>query len=92
MNGNDIGTDRQYEQIAVECRSGYKVNDHPVAFTALGRRREVSEIVDRWYEGGIKPDEPVVDYFKVRTDDGSVFILRYAAHSDAWSVRYCIDA
>ena len=87
MKNNDICTDRDWEQIQVECYSGYKVNERPVAFTALGSRREVSEIVDHWYEGGIKPDEPVVDYFKVKTNDGNVFILQYAAHSDLWSIR-----
>jgi hypothetical protein len=87
MKNNDNGTGRDFEPIEVECCSGYKVNERPVAFTFLGRRREVSEILDRWYEGGINPDQPVIDYFKVKTNEGSIFILRYAARSDAWSIR-----
>ena len=75
-----------YEQIQVECYSGYKVNERPIAFTYQGSRSEVSEIVDRWYEGGIKPDQPAIDYFKVRTTDGSVCILRYLSAFDAWSM------
>lgn len=86
MKNISLGTDKGGEQIQVECYSGYKVDESPVVFTALGRRWEVSEIVDRWYEGGIKPDKPVVDYFKVKTEDGNVFILRYDAHSDIWSI------
>lgn len=87
MNKNDIVTDRHFEPIEVECHSGYKVNERPAAFTFLGRRWEVSEIVDRWYEGGMNPDKPVIDYFKVKTNEGSIFILRYASRSDVWSIR-----
>lgn len=75
------------EPVQVECYSGHKASERPVAFTWQGGRREVAEILDRWYEGGIEPDRPVVDYFKVKTYDGGVFILRYAAHSDIWSIR-----
>lgn len=76
-----------YEQIQVECYSGYKANERPIAFTYHGRRMEISEIIDRWYEGGVKPDQPVIDYFKVRTSEGQVFLLRYLSLFDAWSVR-----
>jgi hypothetical protein len=76
-----------YEQIQVECYSGYKANERPIAFTYHGRRLEISEIIDRWYEGGVKPDQPVIDYFKVRTSEGQVFLLRYLSLFDAWSVR-----
>jgi len=76
-----------YEQIQVECYSGYKANERPIAFTYQGRRLEISEIIDRWYEGGVKPDQPVIDYFKVRTSEGQVFLLRYLSLFDAWSVR-----
>ena len=44
-----------YERIHVECYSGHKANERPVAFIYEGRRREVEEIVDRWYEGGVDP-------------------------------------
>ena len=74
------------EQIEVECYSGYKANERPVAFTYQGRRREVKEIIDRWYEGGLEPGRPPIDYFKVKTTDGQVFILRYLSLFDAWSI------
>lgn len=86
MANNDAYNDTYYEQIQVECYSGYKVNERPVAFTFQGHRWEVSDIMDRWYEGGVKPEEPAIDYFKVKTNDGSVFILQYVAHSDVWSI------
>ena len=71
----------------VECYSGYKVNERPVAFIYQGERREVAEIIDRWYEGGLEPDRPAIDYFKVKTTDGQVFLLRYLTLFNTWSIR-----
>ena len=76
----------QLETIAVECYAGYKANERPVAFTFQGRRREIVEIVDRWYEGGLHGTDPEVCYFKVRTVEGNIFLLRYVSLFDAWSV------
>jgi hypothetical protein len=59
---NDSG-----QHIQVEAYSGYKANERPVAFIFQGRRWEISEILDRWYEGGMNPEQPIVDYFKVKT-------------------------
>lgn len=41
-----------YERIKVEYYSGYKANEHPIAFIFQGIRWEVQEIIDCWYEGG----------------------------------------
>jgi hypothetical protein len=87
MNDHDVGKNADYEQIQVECYSGYKSNERPTAFTSQGCRQEVSEILDRWYEGGFDASRPRIDYFKVRTSDGQVFLLRYLSLFDAWSVR-----
>lgn len=57
----------------------------PQTFMNNGLRREVTDILDRWYEGG-SPGRPAVRYFKIRTGDGSVFILRHAVIFDAWAV------
>gem|GEM_PF-2927975 len=56
--------------VTVECYSGFKANERPLAFIFQGYRREISEIQDRWYEGGVAPDRPIVDYFKVKADAG----------------------
>ena len=72
-----------FKPVTVECYSGYKSNERPVAFIFQGERREISEVLDRWYEGGIEPGSPTVDCFKVKAD-GKVFILRYAAETDTW--------
>lgn len=76
-----------FERIEVECYSGYKANERPIAFTFRYRRRQIEEIIDRWYEGGVQPGRPEVNYFKVRTDEGEVFLIRYLALFDAWSIR-----
>ena len=75
-----------FQTIHVECVSGYKAEERPVAFTFEGLRREITEIVDRWYEGGLDPTRPAVNYFKVRTADNQEFLLRYVTLFDAWSV------
>ena len=86
MNPNNISKDRNWEPVLVDCYSGHKANERPVAFMFEGWRREISEILDRWYEGGMKSDAPVIDYFKVKTSEGTVFILRYAAQEDGWAI------
>jgi hypothetical protein len=76
-----------YESIEVECYSGYRVNERPLAFIHRGRRWAVAEVIDRWYEGGVRPGAPALDYFKVRTSEGKIFLLRYNTLFDAWGVR-----
>lgn len=73
------------ERIAVECYSGHRANERPVAFTLGDQRFEVEEIVDRWYEGGTEPGRPELHYYKVRTNEGQLFLLRYDVLFDAWS-------
>ena len=75
-----------YGKLRVESYSGYTANERPVAFTFRGRRWEVDQIVDRWYEGGLEPGRPQVNYFRVKTAEGTVFLLRYVSLFDAWSV------
>jgi hypothetical protein len=75
-----------FEAIKVECHSGYKANERPLAFFFQERRREVAEVVDRWYEGGLKAGSPGADYCKVRTTEGEVFLLRYLSLFDVWSI------
>ena len=75
-----------FEMIDVKCYSGYKVNEHPVSFTFQERNWEVSKIVDRWYECGLKAEQPAQDYFKIITKDGEEFILRYNGLFDAWGI------
>ena len=59
-------TNCSYEKIHVECLSGYKANERPVAFTYRNERLEIRDIIDRWYVGGLDARRPAIDYFKVR--------------------------
>jgi hypothetical protein len=76
-----------YKKVEVECYSGHRANERPLAFTFEGRRWEVVEVIDWWYEGGVRPGRPALDYFKVKTAEGRVFLLRYNFLFDAWAVR-----
>ena len=78
--------DGNYKEIQVECYSGFKANERPVSFTYQGERRIIEEIVDRWYDGGLDSGRSVIDYFKVRTADGKVYLLRYQSELDEWSL------
>ena len=75
-----------FVQVQVEAYAGYRANESPRAFVLEGRRVEVDQVVDRWYEGGLSPRDQKLDYYKVRTGDGREFILRYNAQFDSWAV------
>ena len=65
--------------VRVECSSGHRGEEVPLAFFIGDRRIEVVEILDRW---------PGRDhrYFKVRGNDGGLFILRHDAPSGEWEI------
>lgn len=57
-------------KLEVECHSGRKANERPVRFRLDGREYLIEEVLDQWYGPG---DE----FFKVRADDGNLYILRH---------------
>ena len=77
----------RHETISVECYSGYKSSERPIAFIFQERRWEIAEVIDRWYEGGIKAGQPAINYYKVKTIEGNIFLLRYVSLFDAWSIQ-----
>ena len=67
----------------VECYAGYKADERPLRFTpqAPGARTfEVKDVLDRWYG-------PQYECFKVRADDGNLYILRHNDRNDVWSLE-----
>lgn len=69
-------------RLKVECYAGYKADQRPLRFTALGTAvptREVTEVVDQWYGTGYQ-------CFKVRADDHNLYILRHDVQSDGWTL------
>ena len=76
----------QFEQIDVSSHSGFKADERPVSFIWRGQEHLVQKIIDRWYEGGMKAGDPVLNYFKVRADNSREYLIRYNALFDAWAI------
>lgn len=79
-------SDWVFEEIAVECYSGYKGEEIPRSFTHQNRRFEILEILDRWYEGRIDPTGLLQNYFKVKIREGEIFLLRYTPRFQTWTL------
>jgi len=71
-------------EISVDCHSGYTSDEYPVCFHWDSIRFEITEILDRWYQGNLNPDVPPANYFKVRTNDNKVYIIKHMSDSDKW--------
>ena len=54
-------------KLRVKCYAGRKEDERPVRFQLGERDYMIEEIVDQWYS----PDDA---FFKVRTDDGNLYI------------------
>ncbi len=66
-------------RIRVECYAGYRGEEAPRRFFLGERKVEVVEILDRW----LSPDHR---YFKLRGEDGGLYIIRHDTESDAWEL------
>jgi len=70
--------------IEVECHSGYKADEYPVRFSWNNLRFDIVEIIDRWYQAFSEAEFPAANYYKVRTNDKKVFILKQETESGKW--------
>ena len=66
-------------QLAVDAYAGYKGEQTPRSFTINGMRHVVVEIVDRWYG-------ETHGYFRVRTDGGERYVLRFHLDDGLWEL------
>jgi hypothetical protein len=69
-------------EVKVECYSGFKADERPLRFRTplpAGRTYEVREVVDQWYGVGYQ-------CFKVRADDGNLYVLRHDHEEDLWTL------
>ena len=66
-------------RIHVETYAGYRADESPRAFSLGARRVVVEDELDRWLD-------PEHRYFKVRGDDGDIYILRHDVPSDGWEL------
>ena len=68
--------------LKVQCYAGYKADERPLRFTPQAkdaRTYEVKEVLDQWYGVGYR-------CFKVRADDGAVYIIRHQEQEDIWTL------
>jgi hypothetical protein len=70
--------------IQVESYAGTKADETPRRFTWETRSIEVVEVLDRWYQVESLPEWPRADYFKVRSIDEGVYLLKHDLESDEW--------
>lgn len=77
---------RRFENITVECVKDTELQEQPEAFSDKNRRWGITEIIDRWYEGGLESGRPPLNYFKVATADGEIFLLRCDLAANEWFV------
>jgi hypothetical protein len=73
-------------KIAVRSYSGYKLDERPSILIFQDRSETICDIIDRWYEGGVDSGRPVMNYFRIRTEGGSEYIVRYNPMADQWEV------
>lgn len=66
-------------ELRVECHAGYRGEETPRRLWLGDRKVEVAEVVDRWYG----PDHR---YFKLRGDDGAVYLVRHDEPADRWEL------
>jgi hypothetical protein len=65
--------------LRVECYAGYRGEESPCRFFLKSREIRVVEIIDRW----LAPDHR---YFKVRGDDGAIYIIRHDVAAGQWEL------
>ena len=63
--------------LRVQCYAGRKADERPMRFQLGERDYLIEEVLDQWYG----PDDT---FFKVRTDDGNLYILRHHSSSGEW--------
>jgi hypothetical protein len=69
-------------KLRVECYSGGKADERPVRFHLGEQTYCVEEVIDQWYG-------PSDLFFKVRADDGNLYILRQdqSVPENTWSLE-----
>ena len=74
----NIGPDDE-PPLRVECYAGHRADTEPRRLYIAQREVLVIEIIDRWLE-------PRHRYFKLRGDDGAIYLLRHDTLNDRWEM------
>ena len=65
--------------LRVDCYAGHRGEQTPRVLYIDDRKIIVEEVLDAW----LAPDHR---YFKLRGDDGDVYIVRHDPHADSWEL------
>jgi hypothetical protein len=65
--------------IRVESYAGHRADTEPRRLVIGGREVTVTEVIDRWLD-------PQHRYFKLRGDDGGIYLVRQDTLSDQWEL------
>jgi hypothetical protein len=65
--------------IRVECYAGHRAETEPLRLHIGARAVAVTEVIDRWLD-------PEHRYFKVRGDDGGIYLIRQDTLNDQWEL------
>jgi hypothetical protein len=65
--------------LRVDCYSGHRGDSEPRRLHFGQRAVAVTEIIDRWLD-------PSHRYFKLRGDDGGIYLLRHDSSEDRWQL------
>lgn len=65
--------------VQVDCYAGYKAEERPVRFCIDGYQYGIEEVIDRWYG-------PNDTWYKVRAQDGNLYVLRHRPAESAWEM------
>src|SRR5262245_4653587 len=71
--------------IHVDEYSGYRANQRPRSFSFDERLYKIAAVLDQWCE-------PSATYFKVKTEEGKVYLLRYDRQADEWTLQSGFDS
>ena len=73
---------RNDSPVTVQCYAGYKGEQGPQRFSLGERWLKVEEILKEWRE-------PVAVFFRVRADDGRIYVLKrgVGATRNNWSIE-----
>ncbi len=67
--------------LVVECHPESRRGELPVRFGSPGCMRGVAEVLDCWHGDGHRD-------FRVRGDDGALYILRHDLRVDRWQIHF----
>ena len=73
-----------YSRVHVECYSGHRGEEEPRRFSRGDRLLDITAILDRWLD-------PNHRYFKVRSDDEGIYVLRHDPNAGEWELSVHLE-